>query len=123
MYTGTLINDLMAIAERTQLALCQGEPSTGAMTPEAVQAWWDIELKAKPALAKLEEPLGQCWHETLESSAGACDGGERCPFAATHEVNGMAFCDLHGWDEQAAQAHEKQTIVREIANLNRELQG
>lgn len=44
--------------------------------------------------------LGQCWHETTESRVGACDGGERCRNQAVKEVDGMAFCEKHGFPER-----------------------
>lgn len=53
--------------------------------------WFSKELTFTPA---------QCWHESLESRVGACDGGERCRNNATHESDGAAFCSEHGFPKR-----------------------
>jgi hypothetical protein len=43
MYSGFMIADLIATVERVQKRLAAGPNNDGRMTPEDVQAWFDLE--------------------------------------------------------------------------------
>lgn len=66
-------------------------------------------------LAKYQ-PLENCSYESVESRAGACDGGEPCGDPAREIVDGQAFCLKHACKarlDAALAALEVNTEVRQ----------
>lgn len=76
-----------------------GTDSTVLPSPQFPQAFEDLVNYEIRRVERILAPyeLNRCVWETIESSRGACDGGERCRSVATvHELaSGHEYCARH----------------------------